>query len=77
MTNALVTGGAGFIGSHLADCLLEQGHEVRVLDNLHLQIHGVDRQVADHFPNEAKFVFRDVRSEHLWRLHAVLAMADH
>jgi len=31
---ALITGGAGFIGSHLADRLLEGGHEVMVLDNL-------------------------------------------
>ena len=31
---ALITGGAGFVGSHLADRLLEDGHEVMVLDNL-------------------------------------------
>ncbi len=31
---ALITGGAGFIGSHLADLLLERGHRVHVLDDL-------------------------------------------
>lgn len=36
----LITGGAGFIGSHLADRLLADGHDVRALDNLDAQVHG-------------------------------------
>jgi len=38
--NILITGGAGFIGSRLANCLITSGHKVRILDNLSPQIHG-------------------------------------
>jgi UDP-glucose 4-epimerase len=41
----LVTGGAGFIGSHLVDKLLNDGHSVTVLDNLSS---GVQKNLADH-----------------------------
>jgi len=35
----IITGGAGFIGSHIVEYLLEQGHQVRVLDNLSSGFH--------------------------------------
>src|SRR5947207_5138770 len=38
--DVLITGGAGFIGSHLADRLLADGHAVRALDNLDGQVHA-------------------------------------
>ncbi|MEX0653128.1 MAG: NAD-dependent epimerase/dehydratase family protein [Phycisphaeraceae bacterium] len=40
--SVLITGGAGFIGSHLADQLIREGHRVRVLDRLEPQVHGAD-----------------------------------
>ena len=42
MRRALVSGGCGFIGRHVTSELLENGYEVRILDSLIEQVHGVD-----------------------------------
>ncbi|HVH04540.1 MAG TPA: NAD-dependent epimerase/dehydratase family protein [Myxococcota bacterium] len=64
----LVTGGAGFVGSHLVDGLLAAGHVVRVLDALAAQVHGETERPADLSP-EAELVKGDVRD------HAAVARA--
>jgi len=48
MVRCLVTGGAGFIGSHLTERLLETGHEVTVLDDLSTGVEGNLQQAASH-----------------------------
>jgi len=56
----LITGGAGFIGSHLADRLLEDGHRVRALDNLDPQVHvSVDR--PPYLDPDVELLIGDVR----------------
>ena len=55
----LVTGGAGFIGSHVVELLLQQGMSVRVLDSLVEQVHrGAGPR---HVPPDAEFVHGDIR----------------
>ena len=53
MPISVVTGGAGFLGSHLVDCLLKEGHEVLAVDNL---LTGNERNF-DHLRGEKRFRF--------------------
>jgi len=62
MTNVLVTGGAGFIGSHLVDLLVDSGYDVTVLDNLTDQVHdGKPTYLND----DADYVWGDIRDRSL------------
>lgn len=61
----LVTGGAGFIGSHLVDALIERGHSVRVLDALVEQVH--QNQRPDHLDFRVEFLHGDVCDPELLR----------
>src|SRR5215204_3305153 len=57
----LITGGAGFIGSHLADELLRHGHRVRALDNLSPQVHGGGASRPAYLDPDVELVVGDVR----------------
>jgi dTDP-L-rhamnose 4-epimerase len=57
----LITGGAGFIGSHLADELLARGYAVRALDNLSPQVHGPDQKRPDYLAADVELMVGDVR----------------
>jgi dTDP-L-rhamnose 4-epimerase len=57
----LITGGAGFIGSHLADELLRRGHGVRALDALASQVHGEDAGRPGYLQPGVELVRGDIR----------------
>ncbi len=57
----LITGGAGFIGSHVANELLSRGHRVRALDNLIPQVHGSERQRPSYLSKEVELIVGDIR----------------
>src|SRR5256886_7423410 len=59
MKRALVTGGAGLIGSHIADLLVREGWKVRVLDNLEPQTHRRGKPAWIH--EKAEFIEGDLR----------------
>lgn len=59
--SVLVTGGAGFVGSHLVDRLLREGDRVRVFDNLDPQVHGPERKKPAWLSPEAELLVGDMR----------------
>ncbi len=61
----LITGGAGFIGSHTADALIAGGHTVRILDNLQATVHPKGKPA--YLNPKAEFIHGDVRDADAWR----------
>lgn len=62
----LVTGGAGFIGSHTVDLLLTKGYTVRVLDSLAAPVHQ-EGVLPDYIPPQVEFLRGDVRDAEAWK----------
>lgn len=60
----LVTGGAGFIGSHTVDALIKKGYSVRILDSLAKPVHMFGKPI--YLNKEAEFVIGDVRNRRSW-----------
>ncbi|MGH9588212.1 MAG: NAD-dependent epimerase/dehydratase family protein [Acidobacteriaceae bacterium] len=68
----LITGGAGFVGSHLADGLLPAGHQVRILDHFSPQVHPAG--VPDYLSPQVEVIAGDIR--HPGRLKEALSGTD-
>ena len=63
MNKILITGGAGFIGSHLCDELISKGYSVRVLDSLIAQVHGADAARPEYLHPDVELIVGDVRDK--------------
>ena len=60
MTRVLITGGAGFIGSHACDALLSANYQVRLLDNLTPQVHGPQRRRPAYLSSDAELAVGNI-----------------
>ena len=60
MAIVLITGGAGFIGSHTANLLIRSGYDVRILDNLCPQVHGAAQKRPGYLDRNAELIVGDV-----------------
>jgi dTDP-L-rhamnose 4-epimerase len=60
MRTVLITGGAGFIGTHLAESLLDNAYKVIILDNLSPQVHGEIDSVPDRLRGRVHFIKGDI-----------------
>jgi dTDP-L-rhamnose 4-epimerase len=63
MNKILITGGAGFIGSHLCDELISKGYSVRVLDSLIAQVHGSEAERPEYLHPDVELIVGDVRDK--------------
>lgn len=61
MKNVLITGGAGFIGAHVANELLANNYVVRALDSLVPQVHGFERKRPSYLSPEVELIVADIR----------------
>ena len=59
----LVTGGAGFIGSHTVDLRIDTGYNVIIVDNLEPQVHGKEQKRPDYVNKKAKFIQHDIQDK--------------
>lgn len=64
--NVLITGGAGFIGSHLISVLQAQGHTLTVVDNFSPQVHDADSVAKFNSVFHGKLIKGDVRNREVW-----------
>src|SRR5882762_7820799 len=67
MAKVLVTGGAGFIGSHLVDALVERGHQVVAFDNLDPAAHPQPAEWPVYANAKCKYILGDVRDKEALR----------